>query len=329
MTRHLFVVDPLAGIDITKDSSFALMLAAQARGHEVFACDTDGLLAVSGQAFAHCRAIQVQRLQGQHVRQEAPKTLPLGHFTVVWMRKDPPFDMQYIAATYVLDLAPPGTRVLSRPESLRSWNEKTSLLRFPDVAPPSLLTRDMASIRRFQADVGGSVVVKPLGYSGGAGIVALHPGDLNTRSLLELSTHNGKEFVIVQQYLPAVVQGDKRVILVDGVARAGLLRIPPPDDLRGNIHIGATVQLAPLTSREQEICQHIGPALQQAGHVFAGIDLIGEKLTEINVTSPTGIQEIRDLGGPDLAEELIDAALRPGIQDSEWRPSAVPEERPA
>ena len=310
MTRHLFVVDPLAPIDITKDSSFALMLAAQARGHELHACDTDGLSAVADQAFAHCRAVKVQRVQGQHVREQDPQTLPLGHFDVVWMRKDPPFDMQYIAATYVLDLAPPGTRVLSRPDSLRSWNEKTSLLRFPDCAPPSLLTRDMARIRRFQAEVGGSVVVKPLGYSGGTGIVALHPGDLNTRSLLEMSTRNGKEFVIVQKYLPAVVQGDKRVILVDGVARAGLLRIPPPDDLRGNIHIGATVQLAPLTAREEEICARIGPALREAGHVFVGIDLIGEKLTEINVTSPTGIQEIRDLGGPDLAEELLDAAVR-------------------
>ncbi len=309
MTRHLFVVDPLGPIDITKDSSFALMCAAQARGHEVHACDTDGLSAVADQAFAHCRAVKVQRVQGQHVREDAPQTLHLGHFDVVWMRKDPPFDMQYIAATYVLDLAPPGTRVLSRPDSLRSWNEKTSLLRFPDCAPPSLLTRDMARIRRFQAEVGGSVVVKPLGYSGGTGIVALHPGDLNTRSLLEMSTRNGKEFVIVQQYLPAVVQGDKRVILIDGVARAGLLRIPPPDDLRGNIHIGATVQLAPLTAREQEICERIGPALREAGHVFVGIDLIGEKLTEINVTSPTGIQEIRELGGPDLAEELLDAAV--------------------
>ena len=150
-------------------------------------------------------------------------------------------------------------------------------------------------------------VVKPLGYSGGNGIVALHPGDLNTRSLIEISTRHGKEFVLVQEYLPAVVRGDKRVILVNGVARAGLLRIPPADDLRGNMHIGATVELSALTPREQAICDGLGPFLAAAGHVFVGIDLIGEKLTEINVTSPTGIQEIRDLGGPDLAEELLDA----------------------
>lgn len=309
MTRHLFVVDPLGPIDITKDSSFALMLAAQHRGHGVWACDTQGLFARGSQAFARCQATLLQRVPGQHLSQQAAETLPLGHFDAIWMRKDPPFDMQYIAATYVLDLAPPGTRVYSHPQSLRSWNEKTSLLRYPELSPPSLLTRDMSEIQRFQADVGGSVVLKPLSFSGGAGIVALHPGDLNTRSLLEITTRNGKEFVIVQQYLPEVVRGDKRVIFVDGVARAGLLRIPPADDLRGNIHIGATTELSPLTSREQAICDRLGPDFKAAGHLFVGIDLIGERLTEINVTSPTGLQEIRDFGGPDLAEELIDAAL--------------------
>jgi glutathione synthase len=309
MTAHLFVVDPLAGIDIRKDSSFALMLATQARGHGVYTCDTDGLFAQSGQGLALCRATRVQAVAGSHFSDGPVQTRPLGDFGVIWMRKDPPFDMQYIAATYVLDLAPASTRVCNRPEALRSWNEKTSLLRFPEQAPPSLLTRDMNTIRRFQAEVGGAIVVKPLAFSGGAGIVALHPGDLNSRSLLEISTRMGREFVLVQQYLPAVVQGDKRVILVDGVARAGLLRIPPADDLRGNIHIGATVRLEGLTPREQAICDVIGPVLKAAGHLFVGIDLIGERLTEINVTSPTGLQEIRDLGGPDLAEELLDAAL--------------------
>ena len=306
---HLFVVDPLGAIDITKDSSFALMLAVQARGHQLYTCDTDGLYAQTGQGFANCRATHVQQVRGQHFSDGPVQTKPLGDFDLVWMRKDPPFDMQYIAATYVLDLAPAHTRVLSHPEALRSWNEKTSILRFPDFAPPSLLTRDMNTIRKFQVEVGGSIVVKPLAFSGGAGIVALHPGDLNARSLLEISTKMGREYVLVQQYLPAVVQGDKRVILVDGVARAGLLRIPPADDLRGNIHIGATVELSPLTAREQATCDVIGPVLRQAGHLFVGIDLIGERLTEINVTSPTGLQEIRDLGGPDLAEELLDAAL--------------------
>ena len=305
--QHLFVIDPIERFDITKDSSFALMMAAQNRGHALWCCDTDGLFAKSGEGFATCRSVHVAPVQGSHARLGAAEVKPLRSFQVVWMRKDPPFDMQYIAATYVLDMAPQGTRVCSRADSLRSWNEKTSILHFPEFAPRSLLTRDMEVIRRFQTEVGGSIVVKPLGYSGGNGIVALHPGDLNTRSLLEISTKNGKEFVIVQEYLPEVTSGDKRVILVDGVAMAGLLRVPPDDDLRGNIHIGATVELSPLTPREQEICDGLGPYLKAAGHLFVGIDLIGEKLTEINVTSPTGIQEIRDLGGPDLAEALLDA----------------------
>lgn len=306
--RHLFVIDPLERFDITKDSSFALMWEAQIRGQEVWSCDTDGLYAQSGQAFATCRQTHLQNVQGNHFQLAPVEIKNLGEFNVVWMRKDPPFDMQYIAATYVLDMAPQSTRVYSRADALRSWNEKTSILHFPEWAPRSLLTRNMEHIRRFQAEVGGRVVVKPLGYSGGNGIVALHPGDLNTRSLLEISTKNQKEFVLVQEYLPAVVEGDKRVILVNGVALAGLLRIPPADDLRGNIHIGATVELSPLTPREQQICEGLGPFLRQAGHLFVGIDLIGEKLTEINVTSPTGIQEIRDLGGPDLAVALLDAA---------------------
>ena len=305
--RHLFVVDPIERFDISKDSSFALMAAAQLRGHQLWTCDTDGLFGQSGQGFATCRSTQVAGIQGKHYELGAEEVKNLSEFQVVWMRKDPPFDMQYIAATYVLDLAPAGTRVCSRPDALRTWNEKTSILHFPEFAPRSLLTRNMDTIRRFQAEVGGAVVVKPLGYSGGNGIVALHPGDLNTRSLLEICTKQGKEFVLVQEYLPAVVKGDKRVILVNGVARAGLLRIPPADDLRGNIHIGATVELSELTPREQAICDGLGPYLAGAGHVFVGIDLIGEKLTEINVTSPTGIQEIRDLGGPDLAEDLLDA----------------------
>lgn len=309
MIRHLFVVDPLGPIDITKDSSFALMIAAQGRGHEVWSCDTDGLFARGAEGFARCRPTEVRRVAGDHYSLGEAQTLPLGHFSAVWMRKDPPFDMQYIAATYVLDLAPPRTPVFSRPDSLRGWNEKTSILRYPELAPPSLLTRDMKEILRFQADVGGSVVVKPLSFSGGNGIVALHPGDLNTRSLLEISTKHGKEFVLVQQYLPQVVQGDKRVIFVAGVPRAGLLRIPPADDLRGNIHIGATTELSPLTPQELALCQQLGPELQAAGHLFVGIDLIGGKLTEINVTSPTGLQEIKAFGGPDLAEELLDAAL--------------------
>ena len=308
MSKHLFVIDPLDGIRIDQDSSFGLIAAAQERDDVVWSCQTDGLFADLSGAFARCRQTTVRPNQGDHFTLADVETLALAHFDVIWMRKDPPFDLNYIAATYVLELAPKTTRVVNRPDSLRGWNEKACLLKFPDLAPPSLLSRDMAEIQRFQQQVGGSIVLKPLPFSGGAGIVALHPGDLNTPSLLEMSTRFGQDFILAQQYLPAVVDGDKRVIHVNGEARGVLLRRPPADDLRGNIHTGASVELAELSDAEKEICERIRQPLADAGHLFVGIDLIGERLTEINVTSPTGIQEIHALGGPDLAAELLDAA---------------------
>lgn len=311
MARHLFVVDPLANVRIDQDSSFGLISEAQRREHGVWSCQLDGLSAGSDGARATCRPTRVRPVQGEHVELGPPEVLELDAFDAIWMRKDPPFDMEYVAATWILDLAPTGTRVVNRPDSLRDWNEKAAVLRFPDLAVRSLITRNMEEIGAFQRQEGGSVVLKPLNMSGGAGIIALHPGDLNTRSLIETWTRFGTSFVLVQRFLPEVTQGDKRVILVDGVARAALLRVPPDDDLRGNIHVGARVALAELTPREQKVCDELEEPLRQAGHVFCGIDLIGGQLTEVNVTSPTGIQEIHAMGGPDLAAELIEAALRP------------------
>lgn len=308
MTRHLFVADPMERWRVDQDSTFGLMLNAQARGHAIFHCTPAGLLGRSDGARARVRAITVKAVQGDHVQFDDVQERPLGDFDVIWMRKDPPFDLNYIAATYVLERAPESTRVINRPQSLRDWNEKAAVLRFPSWTPPCLLSRDMAALRRFAEEHGGSIVLKPLSFSGGAGIVAIHPGDLNRNALLEMSTRMGEDFVLAQRYQPEVVQGDKRVILVNGVARGVLLRIPPPDDLRGNIHVGAKVELSSLTAREAAMCVELGAELKQAGHLFVGIDLIGEHLTEINVTSPTGIREILTLGGPDLAAELVDAA---------------------
>jgi len=309
MHRHLFVMDPIGSVDIDKDSTFVLMLAAQERGDEVWACGAQDVSARDGYAWARCRPTVVQRVHGDHARVGDEERHALGHFDVVWMRKDPPFDMTYIAATYALELAPARTRVVNRPDSLRAWNEKTSILKFPDLAPPSLLTRRADEIREFQRDVGGAIVIKPLGFSGGNGVFALHPGDLNTRVLLEMATDHGRNHVLAQAYLPEVRRGDKRVILVDGDVGGAILRIPPEDDLRGNIHIGATVQASTLTPREQRACERLGPALREAGHLFVGIDLIGERLTEINVTSPTGLQEIADLIGDHLEHRLVEAAI--------------------
>ncbi len=308
MSRHLFVVDPLGPIRIDQDSSFGLMIEADKRGHGIWSCSTDGLLARGGTAFARCRRTAVREVVGDHFELGPVQELALGEFDVVWMRKDPPFDLNYVAATYVLDLAPDTTRVVNGPQGLRNWNEKCAVLAFPDLAPRCLLTRDMKEVLAFWRDC-GSAVIKPLAFSGGAGIVALHPGDLNARSLVEMSTRLGQDFILVQEYLPAAREGDKRVILVDGVARGALLRVPPDDDLRGNIHVGAEVTYVPLTPQEQAVCDALEVPLRESGHLFTGIDLIGGKLTEINVTSPTGIREILVQGGPDLGAELMDAAL--------------------
>ncbi len=308
MTSHLFVADPIDRMRIDQDSSFGLMLHAQQRGDAVFSCDTDGLIARDGDGFARCRPTIVREVVGDHFTLGDIQERPLADFATVWMRKDPPFDLNYVAATWILDLAPTSTRVVNNPQGLRDWNEKLAVLRFPDVSPRCIATRDMRQVLDFHAEV-GSCVIKPLAFSGGNGIVALHPGDLNARSLVEISTHNGRDIILVQQYLPAAREGDKRVILVNGVARGGLLRVPPGDDLRGNIHVGAAVHYVPLTEAEQAVCDRLEKPLRDAGHIFVGIDLIGEKLTEVNVTSPTGIREILAQGGPDLAKELFDAAL--------------------
>ncbi len=310
MARHLFIVDPLEAIRVDQDSSFGLIAEAQARKHGVWSCQLGGLRAEGDLAQAVCRATVTHPVQGEHVQLGPAETLPLAHFDVIWMRKDPPFDMEYVAATWILDLAPAGTRVVNRARSLRDWNEKASIMRFGDLAVTSLVSRDIEQILDFQARVGGSIVLKPLYMSGGAGIIALHPGDLNTRSLLETWTRFGSSFVMAQRFLPEIAEGDKRVILVDGVARGALLRTPPVDDLRGNIHIGATVTMVDLTAAEQRVCDGLEGALREAGHIFCGIDLIGGQLTEINVTSPTGIQEIHAMGGPNLATELLDTALK-------------------
>ena len=307
--RHLFVADPLDGMNIWQDSTFGVMLCCQQRGHAIFHCGTEGLLGRAGAPAARCRPVTVQEVQGDHFTLGEAETVPLAQFDVIWMRKDPPFDMTYIAATYVLDLAPPSTRVVNQTNSLRDWNEKAIVLRFPDLCPEGMLSRNIDELKRFQAEVGGSVVLKPLLYSGGNGIVALHPGDLNTNALLEISTAQGQEFVLAQRYQPEVVEGDKRVILIDGEVGGALLRVPPADDLRGNIHVGARTELCDLTAEERRVCEALRAPLKEAGHLFVGIDLIGGKLTEINVTSPTGIREILMGGGPDLAAALIDAAL--------------------
>jgi glutathione synthase len=306
--RSLFVMDPLSTIHVDRDSSYALMLAWQARGGEVWHCgpkdlrvEGDALLAEASRLSAGPRPKVADVLER--------RTLSSREVAVVWKRSDPPFDMGYVFCTYMLDVAARHTLVLNDPAGLRDANEKMAILRFPALTPRTLITREIPRIRAFLADSGGRCVVKPWDGNGGRGVFVLERGDRNLASLMETATRDGRDYVVVQEYLPAVRKGDKRILLVDGAARGAFLRIPPDDDHRGNMHVGASVEACEMTARDREICDALAPWLREKGLVFAGIDVIGDKLTEINVTSPTGMQECQRLYGSDIAGEVVEAAL--------------------
>jgi glutathione synthase len=306
--EHLFLMDPIETVLVDKDSTFALMLEAQARGHRVLYALMPDLYMREGQVRVTAREARVQPVQGAHAELSAPRDVSLDAVDVVWMRKDPPFDMGYIVNTYLLELAEErGTLVLNRPTGLRSMNEKAWAMRFPELVPTSLITQDIKRIRAF-ADELGKIVVKPLDGNGGEGVFVVRNDDPNIGVILEASTQHGRRKVLAQTYLPEIKAGDKRIILVEGEPVGAILRVPQGVDHRGNIHVGAVVVKTTITEREREICATIGPFLKEAGQVFTGIDVIGDKLTEVNVTSPTGIHEIRRFDGVDIAALLIDAA---------------------
>ncbi|MCS6781756.1 MAG: glutathione synthase [Gloeomargarita sp. SKYBB_i_bin120] len=307
-----FVIDPLERLDPGHDSTVALMEAACQRGHEVWVTTIDQLSVQDGQTWAWLRPVQIQPVRLQQGRYEIPQPwyrlgepahLALGEMTAVWMRKDPPVDTAYLWATYLLDHVPPGTLVLNRPSALREANEKMYALRFPHLLPPTLVTSQLTFIRKFLARY-GPAVLKPLGGKAGEGILYLDPADRNVASLVELSTA-GRLPVMVQMYLPEIRQGDKRVILLDGEPIGAVNRIPSGHDFRGNMAVGGQAVAAEITPRDREIAAHLRPALQAAGLYFVGIDIIGGYLTEINVTSPTGIREIDRLSGTQLGQTVI------------------------
>lgn len=314
--RHLFLMDPIGGIRIDKDSTFALMLEAQARGHEVWYGLVDDLRALEGRAWCVAHPATLARVQGEHAALGVAADRPLDDFDLVWMRKDPPFHMGYIFNTYLLDLAHGRrgvdgrpTLVVNAPAGLRAMNEKAWALQFADLVPTSLVTQSMARIRAF-AEALGHIVVKPLDGNGGEGVFVLRADDPNIGVILEASTQHGHRKVLAQRYVPEIKQGDKRIILVDGEPVGAILRVPQGVDHRGNIHVGAAVRPTGLTAREREICARIGPPLKEAGQVFVGIDVIGDWLTEVNVTSPTGIHEIDAFDGVRVEAQVVDAAVR-------------------
>jgi glutathione synthase len=300
-------MDPIDTINIDADSTFALALEAQARGHALFHYLPDALTLHDGRLYARARPFEVMRQYGNHHRFGAFEELDLAGVDVILMRQDPPFDMAYITATHLLELLPEdGPLVVNDPIAVRNAPEKLFVLRFKELMPPTLLTRDRDAIRAFWTEH-GDIILKPLFGNGGAGVFRLRPGDENLTALLEIYESIQREPVMVQRYLPEIRQGDKRIILVEGEAMGAVLRVPAEGEARANLHVGARPVKTALTPRDREICAAIGPTLRDQGLVFVGIDVIGDWLTEINVTSPTGIQEIARLDGIEIAPKIWDA----------------------
>ena len=299
-------MDPIHMIDINGDSTFALALEAQARGHHLFYYEPKNLSYRDGRVFARGHHISVRHEKGDHVSLKPEATVELGDYDVVLLRQDPPFDMAYLTTTYILETIHPKTLVVNDPAHVRNAPEKLFPVLWPDLTPPTLITNDRAAIRAFRAEH-GDVVVKPLYGNGGAGVFRVRPEDENLSSLLETFEKLSREPLIVQRYLPEVRKGDKRIILVDGVAVGAINRVPAAGEARSNMHAGGKPEATELTAREKHICETIGPELKKRGLIFVGIDVIGDYLTEINVTSPTGIWEVKRFGGPDIAKLVWDA----------------------
>ena len=293
-------MDPIERINIRGDSTFALLLEAQRRGHALAYYTPDRIALRDGKVSASVQALSVRDTVGDHFTLGEGKRVELAGFDVVLMRQDPPFDLAYITATHLLERIHPRTLVVNDPASVRNAPEKVFVTEFPDLMPPTLLTRDLAEIKSFRAEH-GDIVMKPLYGKGGEAVFRIAPEDLNFGSFYDLFAATFREPWVVQKFLPAVKQGDKRIILVDGEFGGAVNRVPAPDDLRSNMVRGGTPKETELTAREREICARLGPALRERGLLFTGIDVIDGYLTEINVTSPTGIRAIKNLGGPDVA----------------------------
>ena len=301
-----FQMDPIQSVNINADSSFRLAEEAQARGHALFFYSPDRLAYDEGRILATGQWFTVQRVQGDHAKLGPMEQIDLADVDVVWLRQDPPFDMHYITSTHLLDRLRGKTLVVNDPFWVRNYPEKLLVLDFPDLTPPTMIARDLSTIKAFKARY-GDVILKPLYGNGGAGVFRLDANDRNLSSLHELFTGFSREPLIVQKFLPDVSAGDKRVILVDGEAVGAINRVPAEGETRSNMHVGGRPEKIGLTERDLEICARIGPLLKEKGQVFVGIDVIGNYLTEINVTSPTGIQELERFDGINVAEKIWQA----------------------
>jgi glutathione synthase len=298
-------MDPIERINIRGDSTFALLLEAQARAHPLSYYTPDRMALRDGKVSATVRPLVVRDVAGDHFTLGEPRHVDLATFDVVLLRQDPPFDLAYISSTHMLDRIHPKTLVVNDPSHVRNAPEKIFVTEFPDLMPPTLLTRDLDAIKAFRSEQ-GDIVMKPLYGKGGEAVFRLAAEDLNFGSLYDLFAIMFREPWVVQKFLPAVKDGDKRIILVDGEFAGAVNRVPAPDDLRSNMVRGGVPKATDLTAREREICARLGPALRERGLLFVGIDVIDGFLTEINVTSPTGIRAVKNLGGSDIAALIWD-----------------------
>ena len=302
-------MDPIGSVDINADSTFRLALEAEARGHVLFYYHVEDLVWQNGRVEATGHDLNVQRVKGDHARLGERRTVDLSDWDMVLLRQDPPFDMSYITNTHLLEMIHPETLVVNDPFWVRNCPEKILVLEFIDLMPPTMVSRNLAAIRAFRADH-GDIIVKPLYGNGGAGVFKLPQADSNLASLFEMFTGINREPLMVQKFLPDVSAGDKRVILVDGEVAGAINRVPQPGETRSNMHVGGRPEKSGLTERDMEICERLKPVLKERGLIFTGIDVIGGNLTEINVTSPTGIQELERFDGTNVAALIWEAIER-------------------
>lgn len=299
-------MDPVEKINIDKDTTFVLMLEAQRRGHPIYFLELDDLFIRGGTVHGRYRRLHLERAT-PHYQLGDFETGVLDDFHSLWMRKDPPFDMKFFFATHLLSLIDPRKCfVMNDPKGLREANEKLYALRFPEQIPQTLVSSDMARLKEFMSELGGEMIIKPLDGCGGSGVFYLSEQDRNTNSILEAATDNGRRLIMGQRYLPEIRQGDKRIIVLNGEPLGAVLRVPLESETRGNIHVGGTCVKSEVTARDEEICAALAPLLRADGLYFVGLDVIGSFLTEVNVTSPTGIQEVNALNGVRLESQVID-----------------------
>ena len=299
-------MDPIELVDIDADSTFRLAEEAQIRGHELFYYTPNKLILENGIVFAKGSKLKVKRVKGDHFTLEKEILVNLNDFDVVWLRQDPPFDMGYITYTHMLDRLGSNTLVVNNPFWVRNYPEKLLVLNFPDLTPPTVIARDITALKEFK-EKHKDIIIKPLYGNGGAGVFRLGPDDKNISSLHELFSGINNEPLIAQKFLPDVSKGDKRIILVDGEPVGAINRVPAKGETRSNMHVGGRPEKIELSQRDLEICARIGPLLKEKGQIFVGIDVIGNWLTEINVTSPTGIQELERFNKENIAELIWEA----------------------